>query len=157
MKRGEGLTAQAEVNGAGAERELVPLHGDFGIRNVFWRADAETLAIIDWSNADWTGFTADLGPPEVDLAVFLISLFHRRLFGPWPLAHRHELARRFLQAYAAAAPFGVDIGLLQRLVSGMTPAFARLTAQRKGRLHALGCRPALLDLHWFLHRLSNLS
>ena len=136
-------------------KRRVPLHGDFGIRNVFWLPDARSLAIIDWSNADWTGFTGDLGPPEIDLAVFLISLFHRRIFGPWPLRGRHLLARRFLAAYGESAPHGFDPVALRRVVTGMTPAFTRLTRERKGRLHALGSRHALVDLHWFLGQLSN--
>jgi aminoglycoside/choline kinase family phosphotransferase len=151
----EAARVQRDLGAVEANGPPVPLHGDFGIRNVFWLRDARSLAIIDWCNADWTGFTADLGPPEIDLAVFLISLFHRRIFGPWPLRRRHLLARRFLAAYKESAPFGFDAAQLRRIVTGMTPAFTRLTRERKGRLHAVGCRHALVDLNWFLGRLSN--
>ncbi|MFL5532017.1 MAG: phosphotransferase [Gemmatimonadales bacterium] len=154
MKISDGTTVRDDL-GTETNRQPVPLHGDFGIRNVFWLSEAGSLAIIDWSNADWTGFTGDLGPPEIDLAVFLISLFHRRIFGPWPLRRRHLLARRFLAAYSESAPQGFDPATLRRVVTGMTPAFTRLTRERKGRLHALGSRHALVDLHWFLGRLSN--
>jgi len=150
----DGAAVQRDA-GTDTNRQPVPLHGDFGIRNVFWLPDARSLAIIDWSDADWTGFTGDLGPPEIDLAVFLISLFHRRIFGPLPLRRRHLLAQRFLAAYRESAPDGFDVAALRRITTGMTPAFTRLTRERKGRLHALGCRHALVDLHWFLGRLSN--
>jgi Phosphotransferase enzyme family len=154
MKITDAATTQGDL-GTDPNRQPVPLHGDFGIRNVFWLPESGSLAIIDWSNADWTGFTGDLGPPEIDLAVFLISLFHRRIFGPWPLRQRHLLAGRFLAAYSESAPHGFDPATLRRVVTGMTPAFNRLTRERKGRLHALGSRHALVDLHWFLGRLSN--
>jgi len=154
MKIADGATVQRDP-GADTNRQPVPLHGDFGIRNVFWLPEAGRLAIIDWCNADWTGFVGDLGPPEIDLAVFLISLFHRRIFGPWPLRRRHLLAQRFLAGYRETAPYGFDVATLRRVTTGMTPAFTRLTRERKGRLHALGSRHALVDLHWFLGRLSN--
>lgn len=143
-------------DGASGPR-VVPLHGDFGMRNVFWLPESEDIAIIDWANADWTGLNAELGAPELDLAVFLISLFHRRIFGPFPVAHRHRVARRFLSAYASAAPHGVDVGLLRNIATGMSPAFIRMNRRRKGRLHALGSRHAMIDLQFFLRRLSNLG
>ena len=63
MKITNAATAQGDL-GADPNRQPVPLHGDFGIRNVFWLPEAGSLAIIDWSNADWTGFTGDVGPPR---------------------------------------------------------------------------------------------
>jgi hypothetical protein len=146
---------QSGAKASGSVARLVPLHGDFGMRNVFWLADSQALAIIDWSNADWTGVDADVGVPEIDLAVFLISLFHRRIFGPWPIAQRHQVARRFLSAYSTAAPYGLDVEVLRSVVAGMSPAFIRMNRRRKGSLHALGCRHALIDLKFFLRRLSN--
>jgi len=134
-------------------RDPVPLHGDFGMRNVFYLADSDRLAIIDWSNAEWTGFEADLGPAEVDIAVFLMSLFQRRLFGPWPIARRHDVAYHFLATYAAASPRGVDLELLGRTVAAATPSFNRQTRRRKGALLALGYRHNMLDLRFFLRRL----
>jgi hypothetical protein len=125
------------------------------MRNVFGLPDSESIAIIDWANADWTGLDADFGLPEVDVGVFLISLFHRRLFGPWPVARRHQIASGFLSAYASAAPHGLDVSTLRELVSGMASAFTRMTRRRKGNLHALGCRHAMIDLQFFLRRLSN--
>jgi hypothetical protein len=150
----DGTSVRTDADGR-LGRPQVPLHGDFGMRNVFWLPDRGTISIIDWANADWTGVDADRGAPEIDVAVFLISLFHRRILGPWPLTQRHQLARRFLAAYAGSAPHGLDVGVLRRVVAGMTPAFVRLTRQRKGRLHALGSRHAMIDLQLFLRRYSN--
>jgi hypothetical protein len=132
----------------------VPLHGDFGMRNVFHLPDSDDIAIIDWSNADWIGFDADLGPPEVDVAVFLMSLFHRRAFGPWPISRRHDVARHFLATYSSASPYGLDLDFLGEVVAASTPSFNRQTRRRKGALRALGYRYNMLDLHLFLRRLS---
>lgn len=143
------------VEPSSAGRVAVPLHGDYGMRNVFYLADTDRLAIIDWSNADWIGVTGDVGPPEADVAVFLMSLFHRRAFGPWPIAGRHEVARHFLMTYAAAAPHGLDLEELRRLVAARTPHFHQQTRRRKGRLRALGYRHNQYDLRFFLRRLSD--
>lgn len=135
-------------------RGSVPLHGDFGMRNVFYLADSDRLAIIDWMNADWIGFDGDIGAPEIDVAVFLISLFHRRVFGPWPVSRRHEVARHFLSTYTSGSPHGLDPERLKAIIAATVPAFTQMTRRRKGSLHALACRPAMLDLDFFLRRLS---
>ena len=138
----------------GVARGPVPLHGDFGLRNIFCLAGSERLVVIDWANADWIGIEADLGAPEVDLAVFLISLFHRRAFSPWPISWRHEGASHFLKTYASTSPRGVDIDTLKAIVAAITPSFNRRHRRRKGSLRALGYRHSMIDLDFFLRRLS---
>jgi hypothetical protein len=150
----DGYRPTADRSGLWPGREQVPLHGDYGFRNLFYAPQADRIAIIDWTNADWIGVDADLGAPEIDLAVFLVGLFHRRLLGPWPLAHRHELARYFLSTYAAAAPHGVDLDSLHAAVGAFRPAFSRMVRRRKGALHALACSHAMIDLELFVRRLS---
>jgi tRNA A-37 threonylcarbamoyl transferase component Bud32 len=149
-----GTTAGAGSAGRGMNRNEVPLHGDFGMRNVFLLPASNQIAIIDWANADWTQVDADLGVPEIDIAVFLVSLFHRRIFGPWPLTHRREMARHFLATYAADSPFGLDLQILSSIVAVFRPAFTRLVRRRKGGLRALGSRHAMMDLDFFLRGLS---
>jgi Phosphotransferase enzyme family len=131
----------------------VPLHGDFGLTNVLCQPASSRIAIIDWSNASWIGYDGDLGPPELDLSVFLISLFHRRIFGPRPLARRHDVARHFLRTYASASPMGVDVPMLRSIVASTSPAFVRLTRRLRGRTRALAYRHSLIDLNFFLRRL----
>jgi hypothetical protein len=145
--------ALARGGAASGATRVVPLHGDYGMRNVFYLTATDQLAIIDWSNADWIGVEGDVGPPEADVAVFLMSLFHRRVFGPWPIARRHDVARAFLRAYADASPYGFDLQALSRLVAERTPHFHQQTRRRKGRLRALGYRHNLYDLRFFLRRL----
>lgn len=138
----------------GLERESVPLHGDFGMRNIFCTPGSDRIVVIDWANADWIGIDADRGAPEIDIAVFLISLFHRRVFGPWAISQRHEMARHFLATYASASPHGLDLETLRAIVAMTRPSFNRRTRRRKGRLRALAYRHSMLDLEFFIRRLS---
>jgi hypothetical protein len=140
--------------GIGLEREPVPLHGDFGMRNIFCIPDSDDIVIIDWANADWIGTDADLGAPEIDIAVFLISLFHRRVFGPWPISRRHEVARHFLTTYASASPRGLDIDTLRAVVAATKSRFYQCNRRYRGSLRALGYRYGMIDLEFFLRRLS---
>jgi aminoglycoside phosphotransferase (APT) family kinase protein len=132
----------------------VALHGDFGVFNILFLPPSDRMVVIDWANADWVGVEADLGAPEIDIAVFLISLFHRRLLGPWPVARRHDVARHFLSTYQSASQYGVDIGYLRALVAAITPSFVRQTRRDRGNLRALGYRHGMVDLDLFLRRSS---
>jgi tRNA A-37 threonylcarbamoyl transferase component Bud32 len=152
MKMAES-SAGGTGSGTGQLRQPVPLHGDFGMRNVFYLPASNGIAVIDWANAHWMDFDADLGPPEIDLAVFLMSLFHRRPFGPWPISRRHELAQRFLASYACAAPQGLSIAELKATVAATAPGFNRQVYRRRGLFHALGVRHSMIDLHFFLRGL----
>jgi hypothetical protein len=155
MRAIEGATTLASGGlASGPERKPVSLHGDFGLRNLFYLSASDRIAAIDWSNADWIGIDADLGAPEIDIAVFLMSLFQRRMFGPWPISRRHDLARHFLATYASASPHGLDIDTLGRIVAASTPRFNQETRRRKGSLRALGYRHNMRDLSLFLRRLS---
>jgi hypothetical protein len=147
-------TSSAGGMGTGPRRDPVPLHGDFGMRNVFCLPHSDRIAIIDWSNADWIGFDADLGPAEIDVAVFLMSLFQRRVFGWWPIARRHDVACHFLTTYSSASPYGLDLDLLAEIVAASTPGFNRQTRRRMGSFLALGYRHNMVDLRLFLRRLS---
>lgn len=140
--------------GIDPQRERVPLHGDFALTNVLYLPAIDQIAVIDWSNAEWTGVDADLGAPEIDVAVFLMSLFHRRLFGQWPVAGRHRVARHFLARYASVGPHGLDSDMLRSFVTEITPAFVRMTRRLKGPLRALAYRHSMVDLAYFLRGLA---
>jgi hypothetical protein len=142
--------APAGLFGASPERKFVPLHGDFGVRNTLVLAPSNHVVVIDWANADWAGVDADLGPPEIDIGVFLITLFHRRAFGPFPVPRRRDLARHFLATYADGAPYGIHLGTLNAIVATLAPVHQRLTRRLRGRLRALGYRHGMLDLRLFL-------
>lgn len=143
------------TRGTDPARVHVPLHGDFGMRNLFYIPDTDGLAIIDWSNAGWMEIDVDMGPPEIDITVLLMSLFHRRFFGRWPIRGRHKVARRFLETYAARAPQGLDLESLRESVSVSSPRFNRQTRRLKGPFRSLGWRHNTLDLRFFLHRFAD--
>jgi hypothetical protein len=155
METSEGARrASAGAMGVGVQRNLRPIHGDFGVVNVLLLADSDRMVVIDWANADWIGFDADLGAPEIDIAVFMMSLFHRRPFGPSPIAQRHAVARHFLTRYASASPCGLDFESLTAIVAAITPSFNQRVRRLKGPVRALAYRHNMLDLHYFLRRLS---
>lgn len=131
----------------------VPLHGDYALTNVLYLPASDRLVVIDWANAEWSGHQADCGPAELDVAMFLISLFHRRIFYPRQVASRHEVARHFLATYASAAPLGLDLTALRAIVTRLTPSFNRMTRRLQGNLRALGYRHSMIDLELFLRRL----
>jgi hypothetical protein len=139
--------------GTGLTRPLVPLHGDFGMRNIFHVAESDHLAVIDWSNADWIGIDAALGEPEIDVAVFMMSLFNRRLFGPWSIPQRRDLGLHFLKTYASASPHGLDLDALATIVAATKPRFHEGTRRQKGRIRALAYRHSIIDLQFFLRSL----
>lgn len=153
MEPMEDAAGTPESHWAPADRRLVPLHGDFCMRNLFYIEASDSIAIIDWSNADWIDYEGDLGCPEIDVAVFLMSFFNRRLFGPWPVPHRHDLARHFLTTYASASVQGLDLATLARIVAATRANYQRQTRRRAGYLGALGYRHNALDLTLFLRRL----
>ena len=148
------LATPTNGNGTPTRRNLVPLHGDFGIANVLYHAPDARLAIIDWSNAEWTGVKGDLAPPETDVAVFLSSLFHRRAFDGTRVSGRHQVARHFLAAYAESGPYGLDLDSLCRTVMATGPAFAALTRRLKGPIRSLVYQYGAVDLRRFLRGLS---
>lgn len=132
----------------------VPLHGDFGLNNVFALPGQDRIAIIDWAAADWIGLETSQGAPEIDVAVFLLGLFYRRLFDPVPISGRRALARHFLATYAAAGPAGLDVDGLRAIVRRLAPAYVRLNQEFTGHVRALVRRHSLIDLDLFLRRLS---
>jgi hypothetical protein len=140
--------------GISPERELVPLHGDFGVTNVLHLESSDRIVIIDWSNAAWIRFNADLGAPEIDIAVFLMSLFHHRLFGSGSMSRRHAVARCFLTKYAAASPYGLDLDSLRAIVATTTADFNGVVRRLKGAFRSLPYRHNMLHLHWFLRWMS---
>jgi hypothetical protein len=152
MASGERVAGTPESQGAPTSG-LVPLHGDFSMRNLFFIEASNSIAIIDWSNAGWIDYEGDWGCPEIEVAVFLMSFFNRRLLGPWPVPHRHDLARHFLTTYASTSVLGLDLAALARIVAAKRPNYERQTRRRAGYLRALGYRHNAVDLTRFLRRL----
>jgi hypothetical protein len=149
----EATSIYAGGMGIGLERDPVPLHGDFGLRNLFHLHESDRIVVIDWANTDWLGIDADFGAPEIDVATFLVSLFFRRVFGSWLISRRHEVAHHFLSTYASASPRGLDIDTLRAVATETIPGLNRQLRRRKGSLRALGYRHGMIDLQFFLRRL----
>jgi tRNA A-37 threonylcarbamoyl transferase component Bud32 len=156
MKPDESATRiSAGEMGISPQRDVVPLHGDFGVSNLRYLTDSDRIVVIDWSNAEWIGVKADLGAPEIDVAIFLRSLFHRSVFDRTPVSRRHSVARHFLATYASASPHGLDVASLTAFTATTNPAFLQLTRRYKGALRALCYHHAMVDLNFFLRRISD--
>ena len=82
-----------------ARERVCTLHGDFHLDQLVASADGPVLVDLD---------TMVHGPPEVDLAEFLVDLALRAL----PEGVAEEVADQLLSSYVAATGTGVDAALL---------------------------------------------
>lgn len=95
-----GLVAAATTRRRAVVRERgCTLHGDFHLDQLVSSAAGPVLVDLD---------SLLVGPPEVDLAEFLVDLALRDL----PGAVTHEVARALLSSYTTATGAGVDAALL---------------------------------------------
>ena len=93
------LAAATRRRGDVARERVCTLHGDFHLDQLVASADGPVLVDLD---------TMTHGPPEVDLAEFLVDLALRAL----PEGVAEDVADQLLSSYSAAAGTGVDAALL---------------------------------------------
>lgn len=78
--------------------EHVALHGDFTVINI--GLSRGRLVVLDWAPPDWARADNLLtGPPEWDIALFLVSLYLRRPRDPKPIAHLGHGVDAFVSGY----------------------------------------------------------
>lgn len=93
------LAAATRRHGDVARERACTLHGDFHLDQLVASSDGPVLVDLD---------TIVQGPPEVDLAEFLVDLALRAL----PEGVAEEVAEQLLSSYGAATGTGVDAALL---------------------------------------------
>lgn len=93
------LAAAAKRRGDVARERVCTLHGDFHLDQLVASADGPVLVDLD---------TMAHGPPEVDLAEFLVDLALRAV----PDGVAEAVADQLLSSYSAAAGTGVDAAML---------------------------------------------
>lgn len=139
--------------GINSEMPLVPLHGDYGLCNIFTAPSREGIIIIDWSSACWIDRYASLGPAGVDLGVFLFALFYRRPFGHNPIPDVAGLGRTFLRSYRAASAEGLCLRELRSVTLALLQRNAAVRQKLRGVGHRLAYQPSIYELRCFLRKI----
>ncbi len=98
------------------EQKPVPIHGDFNLINVSWQTTSDRLIILDWSPAPSLDFVATVGPRELDIALFLRSLFLQQNHLCRAIRRYSALRDAFLNEYQSSSPVGIDWGRLNRMI-----------------------------------------
>ncbi len=140
-----------------SEWRAVPIHGDFGLTNLFLSVEDDELVIIDWCTARWMPQNLVRAPASVDLVSFLVSVFYRRYLNPFALRFVRgveAIGRSFLETYAREAPKGICTDELRSMTSVLVPVFAARRRAYDGALRALACRPSLWHLSKFVGSVS---
>lgn len=133
------------------ENSDVTWHGDYGLGNLLYSKRSDELAIIDWSNAVWTGEPAARvrGPAALDLGIALLSLFHGRPGAHRRIANPRELGAIFLQSYAQGQP-DFDRESLRDFMPDLLRRWRRFWLTRRGMLSTLAHAPAAVRLSSFV-------
>ena len=150
---GQALAAIHDTDGICCRPDVF-WHGDYGVGNVLYSAERDTITIVDWANARWTHepFGRSCGRAGYDLGGALVALFHHRPFGHMYIPRLEALGAGFLRGYAGARN---SFSILEEL-----PTISELIQQRRqywisqrGVLKNLAYEPSLIRLHLFLHKI----
>ncbi len=131
----------------------VALHGDFGLGNLLFDAGLDRYVVVDWATTRWLGRLGQAqGPPAVDLSVFLVSLFWRRLPSRHAIRGVGPLGRAFLDQYAEGRTDGLRLPELLELVPELARRYSASQLRRIGLAQLLRY-PSLWQLRAFLWNL----
>ncbi len=122
----------------GASREVL-LHGTFRLNHVFVHDGEPALLDLD---------SLRMGPAAYDIANFLSALYYFQAQGRLTAMQRDEIARAFLQGYAAQSPFEVSVAsVLWMLASLLLNKQARkyVSHHHPDREQKLACMLALAE------------
>lgn len=126
----------------------VPVHGDFGLKNVQYQTTTNEIVILDWATAAWLGPSVAYAHPHLDVAVFLNDLYYQRPLDPRGVQQVSEIANAFLSGYSEICDPRVHE--LRRNVNMMITLY--WTRAQPGWRRALRL-PSLYRLERFLHNL----
>lgn len=103
---------------------VVPIHGDFGLKNVQISSVDGEIYILDWSTPLWLGDWCSEGSAEWDLGLFLVDMFYQRPGDPARIPQTKALAREFLRGYAGNRR--IDTGRLRRGTRSVARQYFRM-------------------------------
>jgi len=135
-------------------KNYVFLHGDFQVENILFRPDKQTNVFVDWSAPFWLGGSGNAGPADVDLGVFILSLFVGRLFRRSRIMCPEEHALNFLKGYLEGGGTREAVIKLQHSFSALCLAYLLAHKGARDRLRMISYLPSLMAACLSVHRLS---
>ena len=129
-------------------------HGDYGVGNVLYSAERDTITIVDWANAKWTHepFERSCGRAGYDLGGALVALFHYRPLGHMYIPGLETLGAAFLRGYAEARN-SFSIGEEMSTISELIHQRRQYWISQRGVLKNLAYDFSLVRLRFFLYRI----
>ncbi|MDZ7578963.1 MAG: hypothetical protein U0904_12420 [Candidatus Nanopelagicales bacterium] len=82
----------------------VPLHGDFTLSNIQYRAETDQLVILDWATPPWAMLLATHGSALWDVSAFLVDLHYQRIREPRRIDDPTQVAASFVDGYRNLRP-----------------------------------------------------
>jgi tRNA A-37 threonylcarbamoyl transferase component Bud32 len=127
-------------------------HGDFGIGNIHYQPEVDELVILDWCTARWlrSNSIRDISNQTLDISVFLISLFHRRLFAAYKIPNLWFLAHCFLDSYFSTRNSSTDANCSFTQLQVILKEWNYNFRIKSGASRAVAYYPSLIDLRRFI-------
>lgn len=127
----------------GVEQAFV--HSDFSVKNILYETAADELYVIDWSPPPWLEGPLVNGARELDLGVFLLSMFLRRPFEPDRIPNPRRLMKAFVEAYCQTAAYSLDLDGFQTYFTRLSSRFVRASRDLRGTLPIMARYPSVLS------------
>ena len=130
----------------GRRERPVALHGDYTAFNLLLTDGGEALWVTDWATSDVLGGRATIGPAELEVSWFVLSLFVQSHVGLRRIPGRAELADEFVDEYCRRRLLDPSAvwGYLELFAEKMTRDRPRLRVRLRRVRHELPAEPALL-------------
>ena len=103
----------------------VLLHGDFNDWNVLVDRDTNGITIIDWATSDVCDGSGIVGPPQFDVAWFIVSLFRHRYGGRRRIDRPEDCIDWFLSGYESVRYINFDRDAMQAYWQHVLPEIKR--------------------------------
>ncbi|MBN1127124.1 MAG: hypothetical protein JXA82_19130 [Sedimentisphaerales bacterium] len=117
--------------------DLVCLHGDFNINNVFFRPSIEQIVILDWASAGVAARGKTTGNRYFDICKFIRSLLCQSPSIWNGLVHFHRRTTAFLYGYEYEIGRTLDHSFLQSHLLRMMKERVRIQIKRRQYIKAI--------------------
>ncbi len=137
-----------------ATSQEVFLHGDFSLGNLHYCRSDDKLVILDWKVAHWLEHSSvsKLGSPSIDLAIFLISLFHGRAFSSNGMPRKKQIGEQFLRAYCEEQTGNFCLKNFESNLLSMITSYGTYFRARNSLFRTMAYYPSLIQLQRFVRK-----